>query len=59
MFLKISDDVNGCYDTELPWAIYAKNYFINHNGFSLSQTIFGKSTNLPNIMNELYQQKEK
>ena len=52
MFLKICDDVKCSYGTALAWAISAKNSLINHNGFSPLQTVFGKNSNLPNIMNE-------
>ena len=52
MLLKISDDVKCSYDTALAWAISAKNSLINHNRFSPSKIVFGKNSNLPNIIND-------
>ena len=43
---------NVANDTVLAWAISAKNSLINHNGFSPSQIVFGKNSNLPNIMSD-------
>ena len=51
MFLKIHD-VKCSYDVALACAISAKNLLINHNGFSPSQIVFGRGTNLPNILND-------
>ena len=48
MLLKIRDGAKFSYDTALAWTISAKNLFINHNGFSPLQIVFG----LPNIKND-------
>ena len=37
------------YETALSWALYAKTTLINNNGFSPSQLVFGRNTNLPNL----------
>ena len=48
MLLKIKDSEKCDYDTALAWAVPAKNYLINHNGFSPSQLVFGQNPSLPN-----------
>ena len=48
ILLKIIDDTNSPYDVALAWAINAKNSLLNHNGFSPSQLVYGKNSNLPN-----------
>ena len=51
MLVKIRNDVKCSYDTTLAWVINEKNSLINHNDFSQSQIVFGKNSNLPNILN--------
>ena len=50
-YLKVKNDTKCDYDTALTWAVCAKNEFINKNGFSPSQLVFGLNTNLLNFMN--------
>ena len=52
MLLKMRDDVKCSYDTASAWTISAQISLINQNGFSPSQILSGKSSNLPNIINE-------
>ena len=52
MLFKIRDDVKCSYDTALAWVINKKKSLINHNDFSQSQIVFGKNSNLPNILND-------
>ena len=52
MLVKICDNVKCSKNNALAWAISAKNSLINHNGFSTSQIVFRKNSNLPNIINE-------
>ena len=49
--LKIKEDTKCDFDTALAWAVCAKNSLINNNGFSPSQLVFGRNTNLPNFIN--------
>lgn len=49
--LKIKDDVNCEFDSDLAWAVCAKNSLFNSNGFSPSQLVFGRNTNLSNFIN--------
>ena len=51
MYLKIKEDVNCDMETALAWAVNAKNAVINNNGFSLSQTAYGKNPNLQSNVN--------
>ena len=53
MLLKLRDDVKCSYDTALACGISAKNSLINQNGFiSPLHIVFGKNSNLPNIIND-------
>ena len=52
MLRKICDDVKCNYDVALAWVASAKNVLINHNGFSPTQLVFGKASNLPSTINK-------
>ena len=49
--LKVKEDTKCDFDTALAWAVCAKHSLINNNGFSPSQLVFGRNTNLPNFIN--------
>lgn len=59
IILKVKDDTGCDYETALPWALCAKNSLINNNGFSPSQLVFGRNTNLPNIIDHKLPAQEK
>ena len=51
--LKVKEDTKCDFDTALAWAVCAKNSLINNNnGFSPSQLVFGRNTNLPNFISK-------
>ena len=50
ILLKIIDDTNSPCDVALAWAINAKNSLLYHNGFSPSQLVYGRNSNLPNTI---------
>ena len=54
MLDKIRDDVKCDYDVALAWAIGAKNALNNQNGFSPVQLVFGKASNQPSTINDLW-----
>ena len=45
--LKVKEDTKSNWEAALAWAVCAKNAMINKNGFSPSQLVFGRNTNLP------------
>ena len=55
--LKVKDDIGCDYETNLSWALCAKN--INNHGSSPSQLVFGKNTNLPNLIDNKLTAQEK
>ena len=59
IILKVKDDTGCDYETALSWALCAKNSLINNNGFSPSQLVFGRNTNLPNIIDNKLPAQEK
>ena len=48
--LIVKDDAGCDYETALSCALCTKNSLINNNGFRPFQLVFGRNTNLPNLI---------
>ena len=50
--LKVKEDTKSNWETALAWAVCAKNAVTNNSGFSPSQLVFGRNTNLPSTFTD-------
>ena len=52
MLHNVYDDAKCVYVTAFAWAVNAKKWLINNNGFSSSLLVFVRNCNLPNTVND-------
>ena len=48
--VKVKEDTKSNWGPTLTWDVCAKNAMVNNNGFSPSQLVFGRNTNLPSTL---------